>query len=535
MGGRSVDQDGHLELEDEPQVKMGTPRPPTPAEIAWGEEVAKGLAESAVSDNGPPLKFAAVYEAIRQDERQKNIKEFGEALAELALTGHAALPAEIFDSVRQDERRKAEQEIADWLTWNMGNGWIRCVWMIPAEVSPVSFIREGLYRSAGQQRTPTPPPSPDPVEARGEAGVEEDRASAGQVEGKDEELRPCPFCGERPKVVTYYSNGDRVECYNKECPAWRWDEASSAPTPTEWNTRPIEDRLREELGSAKRMLTAYESAFAWHETNLRGVIERFHRAERNLQQQLSEEKQYNEALEKRLGELVEVRDELAGKLSAEAEANGMHYEGGRQEGWKMCRAAVAARIREHADHAPGHRNILRDLALEIEGGKTIEQVAGAEYDLAFDRAQLRAETEHETASRIADWCEAHSATFIAQQVRRGAWREGGYIFESAPDKRDGEVEEEWHRMEAPSWDKAPGEDEVFPPMFQEEEVFTEELGWVAAESDPGDWQWARHLVCALIRWSLGLEGGRGPDIRGPLVTVLAQIDFELRGKPCASA
>jgi hypothetical protein len=50
----------------------------------------------------------------------------------------------------------------------------------------------------------------------------------------------------------------------------------------------------------------------------------------------------------------------------------------------------------------------------------------------------------------------------------------------------------------------------------------------AREDDPGDLNWARHMVCALIRWSLNLQDPKSTTtdmmLRGNLESVLTSID-----------
>lgn len=57
-----------------------------------------------------------------------------------------------------------------------------------------------------------------------------------------EELRPCPFCGEMPKVHDWKLKGitdKRCFCDNENCPVY----LSKTIAIDDWNTRPIEDAL----------------------------------------------------------------------------------------------------------------------------------------------------------------------------------------------------------------------------------------------------------------------------------------------------
>ena len=59
-------------------------------------------------------------------------------------------------------------------------------------------------------------------------------------------LKPCPFCGEMPKVNTWTMHGiteSRCFCDNEKCPVY----LSKTIAIDDWNIRPIEDALRAEL------------------------------------------------------------------------------------------------------------------------------------------------------------------------------------------------------------------------------------------------------------------------------------------------
>lgn len=280
--------------------------------------------------------------------------------------------------------------------------------------------------------------------ARGEVVVEGDGASEKPAAQSNDALRPCPFCGE-PAFLTSNAHGSWGHC-SEGCVDY------GMPT-EEWNTRPIEDSLRKEIAS--------------------------------LQQRLAEEEQYAEELERRLRE-------SEGKLCHEMESGGVRYESGRQEGWRMCKAAVVARIREHAERRPLYGHVLEDTALEIEEGVTIQQIAGMEYDLAFDRAQLRATVEHETAGRIADW--------IADQRSS----ETGALNATLTDLSDAIRQGFWREEQGDDW----------------EEVYD---AWKEGEN----WKWARRVVCELIQWSLELSAetdNYNIMMRPRFVELLALID-----------
>ena len=53
------------------------------------------------------------------------------------------------------------------------------------------------------------------------------------------EIKPCPFCGEKPMPT--YANKNRFCCPTNHCP-----NAYYSFTKEQWNTRPVEDALRSE-------------------------------------------------------------------------------------------------------------------------------------------------------------------------------------------------------------------------------------------------------------------------------------------------
>jgi hypothetical protein len=548
-------------------IKMGTPRPPTPAEVAWGEEMAMGLGESAVADNrcwiGTPRE-----------------------VADLKLS-----PEEVEHGIRLDERRKAEQEIADYL-YRTDKEQIPGYWRI-------EHIRQGGYRNAPQQAV-APDSSPDLSEARGEVGGEGDR-DANQAPAKEnEDLRPCPFCGAQALL---YQQGFMGFVTCGSCGANGAHHATWAQARSAWNTRPVEDRLRQEAAGlfqqteflgrridflldanrrleqdhaeAMSLVLAHEGRIenqvrvidqlldekkknersiadqATYNKHLSGQVQKHYQAYLDLQQQLAEEKQYNDVLEKRL-------KEEEGKFCSAVEANGMHYEGGRQE----AEEEVVAYLRRKAgmfEQNNGDKKaatLLRVHAFFISKGCHRNHDEGAETypDEIFDRAQLRAETEVATAGRVADWLKGrYDMQIVPEMIREGVWREkavdalgglsepeaGGGLSEVAPDN-DPLPPARWESPFAEGIARAVAAEFLGEDPVEEEEVFTEELGRVAAEQDPGDFEWARHQVCALIRWSLGLEGGGDLAVhamRGSLTLILGWVErmMKTRGDGCASA
>ena len=80
----------------------------------------------------------------------------------------------------------------------------------------------------------------------------------------DNELKPCPFCGEKPshenwkeftRTVWYDEDGnehaEEYDCHSIECCGFKCDH------PEQWNTRPIEDGLQSELAKAKGEIEDY--------------------------------------------------------------------------------------------------------------------------------------------------------------------------------------------------------------------------------------------------------------------------------------
>ncbi|MHB0965998.1 MAG: hypothetical protein ACYC36_06030 [Bellilinea sp.] len=74
-----------------------------------------------------------------------------------------------------------------------------------------------------------------------------------------EELKPCPFCGGSKVQIIDYEFTDQIEC----------DECGNLVRPSCWNTRPIEDALRAEIGKIKAILVDPEAV---HQNVLMGSI-----------------------------------------------------------------------------------------------------------------------------------------------------------------------------------------------------------------------------------------------------------------------
>ena len=69
------------------------------------------------------------------------------------------------------------------------------------------------------------------------------------------DLKPCPFCGEMPKVNEWTLKGitdKRCFCDNEKCPVY----LSKTIAIDDWNTRPIEDALNKRIARAKELLDA---------------------------------------------------------------------------------------------------------------------------------------------------------------------------------------------------------------------------------------------------------------------------------------
>lgn len=84
----------------------------------------------------------------------------------------------------------------------------------------------------------------------------------------DEQLKPCPFCGEAPHMMVWNDAsrpGTDIECVGMDCPT-RGCEVCVKGDDHErraiaaWNTRPVEDALRAEV---ERLRTAPLLCCAW--------------------------------------------------------------------------------------------------------------------------------------------------------------------------------------------------------------------------------------------------------------------------------
>lgn len=67
----------------------------------------------------------------------------------------------------------------------------------------------------------------------------------------DIKLKPCPFCGEMPKVNNWTLKGitdKRCFCDNEKCPVY----LSKTIAIDDWNTRPIEDALNACIAELER-------------------------------------------------------------------------------------------------------------------------------------------------------------------------------------------------------------------------------------------------------------------------------------------
>jgi hypothetical protein len=458
----------------------GPPKGWTSGDEAWGEEVARGLGESAEAEDGP-LSFESY---LRQDERRKNVQEFGKILAELILTGRVNLPPDLFDQVRADERRKTEQEIAAWLAkqhrdvYNYGYH--------PATYY-ASCIEKGHHRPP---QAAVPPPGPDPSEARGAVGAEGDRAAEGQggaapgIRSEKTEDWMNFWCQFRtPGEVFLKKRIDALLGANR--------------------------RLEQDRAEAMALVLSHEGRIESQAQVINQLLEeakendrKHYQATLSLQQQLSEEKQYNAELEKRL-------KEESGRLCHEIESSAINYEGGRQEAEAEILACIERWLLPLQGEALTAAWRLHSI---IKAGA--HRAKDPYPARLFDRAQLRAVVEHETACQIADW---YANRFppcleIPRMIREGEWREGqaeagGGLGEVAPDNDD-------DRLPAAHWET---------PFV---EGVAQAVAAEFAEADPEDWRWARQLTLALVRWTIGLSAAENtvvPNLRwgaGQLLTLI---------------
>lgn len=70
------------------------------------------------------------------------------------------------------------------------------------------------------------------------------------------ELKPCPFCGEKDKLTTYFSNTGSVIVYCINC----YENNNGLSHDFDgWNTRPIEDELQRRIDELEAELAALKS------------------------------------------------------------------------------------------------------------------------------------------------------------------------------------------------------------------------------------------------------------------------------------
>ena len=56
------------------------------------------------------------------------------------------------------------------------------------------------------------------------------------MDSKQPKLKPCPFCGEAPRLYLHYGYY-RIECQNGECPSRLTASANQKDIIAAWNTR----------------------------------------------------------------------------------------------------------------------------------------------------------------------------------------------------------------------------------------------------------------------------------------------------------
>jgi ribosomal protein S27AE len=66
-----------------------------------------------------------------------------------------------------------------------------------------------------------------------------------------DELKLCPLCGNIAEIMANHEKP--VSCSNRDCSLW-----AALSTVEEWNTRPIEDELREKIDLLKALLETYQ-------------------------------------------------------------------------------------------------------------------------------------------------------------------------------------------------------------------------------------------------------------------------------------
>lgn len=275
-----------------------------------------------------------------------------------------------------------------------------------AFLRPDQILEEVRAKAAGDRGTAR---QPGPKEEAWVEGVAHGLADSAIAD--NEGLRPCPFCGEAPAA---HMTG--AWCSNDNC-RMGW-----LATRTAWNTRPIEDRLRKELGNAERVLVAHESALHWHENN------NFEKSQqiRRLQQAEAEAMALVMALEGRIETMENFISEAWGKEGEETLDTLRRVKEGREELKKW------EEVKAHG------KQIAQEMEAEACGGLT-----GVD---------------------------------------------------------PGDVDD------LPTW---------------------------AREDDPGDFGWARHMVCALIRWNLNFSSSEDfvhQHIREELQRLLLHIEQVTKGK-----
>jgi len=83
----------------------------------------------------------------------------------------------------------------------------------------------------------------------------------------NDELKPCPFCGGKARLLRGMFDEYAVGCGNDNCEFCGENSQDTQKAISQWNTRPIEDAMRAELDASKaeieRLRAQLESARAW--------------------------------------------------------------------------------------------------------------------------------------------------------------------------------------------------------------------------------------------------------------------------------